>query len=118
MFGADFVFFDVGPAAHVLPESAGSVDGSGLGHTPEMLDLQVEAIEPADELERRRGASTDDADGCIEFPAARVFFKRSEDSDPDGGHTASDGYACTHHQAKHAFRNERTTREDKARADH
>ena len=85
------------------PESAGSADGSGLGHTPEMLDLQVEVIEPADELDRRRGASTDDADGCSKFPAARVFFKRFKDGDPHGGDTASDSYLFTDHQAKHAF---------------
>src|SRR6267143_1485183 len=118
LFGADFVFFVVGPVAHMRPESAGSADGSGLGHTPEMLDLQVEAIEPADELERRRGASTDDADGCIKFPAARVFLKRFEDSDPDGGHPARDGYAFTDHQAKHAFRIDIRTGEYQARPEH
>src|SRR5260370_41116329 len=74
LFGADFVFFVVGPVAHVRPESAGSADGSGLGHTPEMLDLQVEAIGPADGLETRLGASTGDAAGCIQFPEAQVFF--------------------------------------------
>src|ERR1700674_2563020 len=118
LFGADFVFFVFGPVAHVRPESAGSADGGGLGHTPEMLDLQAETVEAADELERRRRASTDDADGCIKFPAARFFFKCFEDGNPDGGDTTSDSYAFTDHQAKHAFRIDVWAGENQARAEH
>src|ERR1700675_4213373 len=63
LFCADVVFSLVGPVAHVRPESAGSADGSRLGHAPQMLDLQAKTVKAADELKRRRGASTDDADG-------------------------------------------------------
>ena len=71
------------------PESAGSADGSCLGHAPQMLDVQVEAIEPANQFERRRRASADDANGIVEFPPSGIFLERIEHSDPDGGDAAS-----------------------------
>src|SRR5438045_4047942 len=39
LFSAGFVFFVVGPVAHVRPESAGRAYRRGLGHAPEVLDL-------------------------------------------------------------------------------
>src|SRR6266478_4841820 len=83
-----------------------------------MFDLQVEAIEAADQLERRRGASTNDANGNVEFPATGVFLEGIEDANPDGGDTASDGNALTGHQAKYAFRIDMRAGENQARAEH
>src|SRR5207249_8265779 len=68
LFGADFISFVFGPVAHVWPKSAGSADGSRLGHAPKMFDLQAKTVEAADEFERRRGASTNNADRRVEFP--------------------------------------------------
>src|SRR5437899_11364489 len=100
------------------PKSAGSADRSRLGHAPEMLDVQIEAIEPADQLERRRRASTDDADGNIEFPAGGIFLERIEHGDPNGGDTASNSHMFADHQAEHAFWIDIRTGENQARAQH
>src|SRR6266404_2734278 len=83
-----------------------------------MFDLQIEAIEAADQLERRGGASTNDANGSAEFPAAGIFLKGLEDSNPDSGDTASDSNALADHQAKNTFRIDTRTGEDQARAEH
>src|SRR5260370_33951233 len=118
LFGADFILFVVGPVAHVGPESARGADGSGLGHAPEMFDLQAETVEAANELQRRGGASADDADGSVEFPAAGIFLERFEDGDPDGGNAASDGYALADHQAQHALRIDIGPGKNETRAEH
>src|SRR5258706_13709097 len=83
-----------------------------------MFDLQTEAIEAADQLERRGGASTNDANGSVEFPAGGIFLKGLEDSNPDSGDTASDSNALADHQAKNTFRIDTRTGEDQARAEH
>src|SRR5229473_6227861 len=83
-----------------------------------MFDLQVEAIEAADQLERRRGASTDNANGGVKFPTAGIFLQRFEDGNPDGGDTAGDGYALADHQVKNTFRIDTRTGENQASAKH
>src|SRR5438034_6563265 len=99
-------------------KSARSTDGSCLGHAPEVLDLQIEAIEPADHFERRRGASTDHADWIVEFPTVGILLECVEHGDPNRGYTASDGNVLTDQQAKNAFWIDIRTGENQARAQH
>src|SRR5258706_11308877 len=103
LFGADFILFFLGPLVHVRTPPPGCADRIGLGHAPQVLDVQVKAIEIANQFERWSSASANNANGMIEFPAAGIFFEGLEHADPHGGDTASDGYALAHHQAKHTF---------------
>src|SRR5260370_37947384 len=102
LFGADFILSFLRPVVHVRTQPPGGADRSGLGHAPQVLDVQVEAIELANQFEGRSGASADDANGMIEFPAAGIFLESFEHADRNGGHPASDGYALADHQAKDA----------------
>src|SRR5260370_19745690 len=83
-----------------------------------MFDLQAEAVEPPDKLDRRSGAATDDADGRVEFPAARIFLEGVEDRDPDGGDAAGDGDMFADHQFQNAFWVDVWAWENEARAEH
>src|SRR2546427_11758883 len=82
---AGFILFVFGPIVHVRPETAGGADGSGLGHAPEVLDLQAETIELTNQFERRGGASDQDAKGVGEFTAGGGFFQGVEGGETDGG---------------------------------
>src|SRR5258708_19975967 len=81
----------------------GGADRSGLGHAPQVLDVQVKAIELANQFERRSSASANDANGMIEFPAAGIFLEGFEHADPNGGHPAGYCYAPPNPQPKNDF---------------
>src|SRR6266478_6567701 len=83
-----------------------------------MFDLQVEAIKAADQLQRRRRASTDDANGSVKFPAAGGFLEGIEDANPDGGDTAGNCNALAGHQSKYAFRIDMGAGKNQASAEH
>jgi hypothetical protein len=69
-----------------------------------MLDLQAETIELPDQLERRSGASADDADGGGEFPSNRFFFEGLQNTNPDGGNSARYAHTLIDHQIQKTFR--------------
>src|SRR5712691_13453060 len=83
-----------------------------------MVDLQIEAIEAADQFKRRRGATADNANGSVKFPAAGVFLEGIKHANPDRGDAASNGYALAGHQAKNGFRIDVRAGENQARAEH
>src|SRR5207253_9472149 len=82
---ADVILLFVRPAVHVRAEAAGSADGGGFGHAPKMLEVQAKTIEPADELDRRSGAATEDLDGRGALRRGGASSERAEHGDRHGG---------------------------------
>src|SRR5882672_8983362 len=83
-----------------------------------MLDLQAETIKLANQFKRRCGATANDAHRRIEFPSAGIFLQCFQDSNPNCGNTAGDGYTFVYQQVENAFGIDIGARENETRAEH